>query len=253
MPPVGYERLPLLRGDQAPVVPEARLLDIVRGVQRKRGRPEAASLSAAFRTGKRVVFGMPELDPYASFRRERIVAPPGGLPAAQEHPSGHCLFVYLGGEGATFEILAQALAGLDLKLEVYLRGEMGPIPTFLRSRGVIVHDTPPSLVEVLSRCSHVLTEGGALTSAAALASGRPQLVAPLHGEAEINLRLLQERRVAWRLEKAESSDQLREAIWQFVNDRPLVEQAVAEARRLAIRRLPDGKGVVAQSVLELLG
>src|SRR5690606_23899680 len=84
LPPLALDRFPPLRADRAPALPEARLLDAARRAQEARRRPLPSSLLDVFRTKARFVFGLPELDPYRSFRNEPIHAPPEGLPTFAE-------------------------------------------------------------------------------------------------------------------------------------------------------------------------
>jgi UDP:flavonoid glycosyltransferase YjiC (YdhE family) len=221
---------------------------VVRTVQKELGRKVPDTLNEVFRTNARVVFGLPELDPYAAFRREPLVAPPGGLPELQSEPDGKRLFIYVGSDMPGLDQLLQSVVDLDIPVEAFLRGEVGPLPAFLRARGFTVHDRAPPLKDVLSRASHVLTQGGAMTSASAFTAGRPQLVTPLHGESEINLGLLTQRGVAVRLEKPTKESNLRARLRAFLDDHRLSERAQIEAKRIAIRPLPDGKIVAAESI-----
>lgn len=247
MPPLDYERLPPLRGDRSPAIPEARLLEVVRSVLGE-GKAKPGTLSEVFRTAARVVFALPELDPYASYRKEAVSTPPGGLPGPVDQPAEQRLFVYLGSETPNLDRLSQAIASLGVQVEAYVRGEVGPIPEFLRSRGAVVHATPPPLDEVLARSSHVMTQGGAMTSAAAYSAGRPQLVVPLHAESEVNLGLLQQRHVAHRLNRPESREESQREMRAFLADRGLADSALREARRLAGRTLPDGRELAMKAI-----
>jgi UDP:flavonoid glycosyltransferase YjiC (YdhE family) len=248
MPPLGRDFFPPLRGDSSPAIPESRLLESLRRAQTARGRKPAANLLGPFRTTGRVIFGLPELDPYQSFRQESLSAPPGGLPTAQPWTMAPRVFVYVGADFDYFDAFAQALSLLPAPVEAYFRGESGPVPEFLRLRGLTVHETPPPLGEVLARCSHIITQGGAMTTAAAFAAGRPQLVIPGHDEADLNLGLLQRHGVAERLPITEDSRAIAGAITDFVNQPAPAERASEAAKRIAVRPLPDGADVAARAV-----
>jgi rhamnosyltransferase subunit B len=253
MPPVDRDAFPPLRADNAPAIPEGRLLQALRSAQTLCGRPPSAGLTQAFRTAGRIVFGVPELDPYRSFRREELAAPPGGLPTALPPPPEHRLFVYVGEDADNFAALAQALSMLDAPLEAYLRGGSGPFAEFLRLRGATVHEALPPLDEVLARVSHVLTQGGAMTSAAAFTAGRPQLVVPTHDEAELNLALLQQFGVARRLAtRGNTAQAIAADIGSFLADTVVADAAGEIAERLATRRLEDGAVVAADAVRRVL-
>jgi rhamnosyltransferase subunit B len=253
MPPLHLGHFPPLRGDSVPAMPEPRLLEGLRRAQAARGRKPAGRLLAPFHTKARVVFGLPELDPYRSFRQEPMASPPGGLPPPQPWLAERRLFVYVGGDAPDFEILAQALSILPVPVEAFFRGQTGPVPEFLRMRGMTVHEAAPPLVEVLSRCSHILTQGGAMTAAAAFTAGRPQLVMPGHDEAELNLAMLKQHGVAAELELTTDPHAVARDIAAFMDDPGYSERAQEIARRIAARTLPDGTDAAAGAVRAALG
>ncbi len=253
MAPVQADHFPPLRGDSTPSIPETRLLESLRRAEVILGRTPSPDLLAAFRSTARVVFGIPEIDPYRSFRQEALMAPPGGLPGPQKWPNGHRLFVYIGGEAQNFEAIAQALSLVNVEVEAYLRGETGPIPEFLKMRGITIHDTAPPLNEVLTRVSHIFTLGGAMTTAAAYSAGRPQLILPRHDEAELTFGLVEAQGVAMRMKVLQEPYTIAAAIDQFVADNPLAERAHETAQRLAARPVPDGGERAAAAVREAIG
>lgn len=251
MPPVDYDRFPPLRGDLPPAIPEGRLFEAIRDACSLIGAPRPHGPMEVFRTPHRVVFGLPELDPYQSFRREPVVAPPGGLPPTMRWPPARRLFVYAGSEIENFDALLQGLATVSVPLEVYLRGDAAPAREFLRLRGATVHDEPPDLADVLLLASHVLSQGGAGTTAAAFTAGRPQLVMAQHDEALLNLDLLNRYGVARRLEGSSEAATVTAAIEAFLADPLLPDNALDAANRIARRTLPDG-GVVAAEIIRSL-
>jgi UDP:flavonoid glycosyltransferase YjiC (YdhE family) len=229
MPPLSRDRLAPLRADQAPAIPEAQLMQSVRkALGARRAPPPATTLVDLLRTDERIVYGTTELDPYRTFRNEPLVAPPEPLPDFVEPPLRPKLFVYLGVEAPCLEQIAQALARLDVEIIAYLRGEVGPIPQFLKRRGHIVFDKPPQVHQILPQVSHVISQGGAFMCQAALAAGRPQLVMPLHAEAEINLRMLEQLGIGQRFEPAPQEASIMTKIHDFILN-PVLRQQAREA------------------------
>ena len=149
MPPLTLDRLPPLRADQAPSLPEPRLHQSLKAAMTELGLRPPARMVDLFRSNERLVFGMPELDPYRAFRDEPILTPPEPLPAFVEAPVKPRLFVYAGSEVPHLETLVQGLVEMDIDIVAYLRGDVGPLPYFLKHRGHKVYDTPPPLDEVL--------------------------------------------------------------------------------------------------------
>jgi hypothetical protein len=252
MPPLTLDRLPPLRADQASALPESRLLQSAKSALAERGRRAPARLVDLLRTDERLVFGLPELDPYRAFREEPILAPPEPLPGYVESPITPRLFVYVG-EGVPYvETLVQALVEMDIDIVAYLRGDVGPLPHFLKHRGHKVYDTPPPLDEVLPTVSHVLSQGGAFTSQAALAAGRPHLMIALHNETELNLQHLSGLGVARRLEPGRDGRALRSKINDFVMDIPLFHQARHWGVSLQARKQMSGLAAAAFAVARCL-
>jgi UDP:flavonoid glycosyltransferase YjiC (YdhE family) len=97
-----------------------------------------------------------------------------------------------------------------------------------------------------------MTQGGALTTAAAFTAGRPQLVAPLHDEAELNFSLLEQNRVAVRLPLANDAHAIAAAIGAFIENHALADRAQEMARRIVMRPSPDGAEVAAAAVRDAL-
>src|SRR5690606_35583857 len=95
--------------------------------------------------------------------------------------------------------------------------------------------------EVLARCSHVLSQGGAFTSAAAFSAGRPQLIVPLHNEALLNGEMLRQLGVARLLDPEAPAETAALELRYFLDDIAIVETACEQARRIAGRPLPDGR------------
>jgi hypothetical protein len=251
MPPVDMDRVPPIRADRAPIMPESRVTSAMEKVV---GDEAPRALIDLFRTQSRIVFGCPELDPYASFRRETLYLPPEPLPEFIEPPVEPRIFAYLGPEIPKIDQLLQTLTELNISIEFYLRGESAQLGRFLTLRGHRVHDTPPSLADVLPTVSHVVSAGGAFTCHAALAAGRPMLAIPLHGEAEMNISAMERLGVGHRFDRIDKSNVLRSAIIGFLRDHHLLTQARHWAKVLALRTQPDGLtatlGAIRQALAE---
>lgn len=240
MPPVNYDRLPPLRADRAPIMPESRIVSVMAEVAAHHASRVPRALLDIFHTRGRVVFGCPELDAYAPFRNEPVCLPPEPLPAFAEPPVEPRLFAYLGPEVPNIDRLMQVLAALDVPLEVYLRGELTALSRFLALRGHTVHQKPPSIADALPKASHIIAGGGAFTCHAALAAGRPLLSLPLHNEAELNTTAMQRLGVARRLDPWHGESGLRAAILEFLRDHKLLRQSRIWAQTLALRSQRDG-------------
>ncbi|MDZ4866322.1 MAG: hypothetical protein SGI91_03280 [Alphaproteobacteria bacterium] len=240
MPPLHLDRLPPIRADQSPALPEARLHQSVKSVLATRGLQPPARLVDVFQSDERLIFGLPELDPYRAYRNEPILAPPEPLPPFVEPPVKPRLFLYAGSEVPHLEKLIQALVTMDIDVVAYLRGDVGPLPHFLKHRGHEVHETPPPLNEILPRVSHVLSQGGAFTCQAAIAAGRPHLIMPLHNETELNFAQTSTLGVARRLDPSKDEKVVRKKIDDFLTDTQLIHNARHWALTLQGRQQGNG-------------
>jgi UDP:flavonoid glycosyltransferase YjiC (YdhE family) len=252
MPPVDYDRLPPIRADRAPIMPDARIVAAAMEVAAKHGGWTPRNLAEIFRTNARIVFGCPELDAYAPFRREAVCLPPEILPEFVEAPVEPRLFVYLGMDLPNLDGFVQILTELGVPLSVYLRGGAGPLAKFLSLRGHGVYESPPPLADVLPNASHVVSAGGAFTCQAALAAGRPMLGVPLHGEAELNVAALERMGVGRRLDPSSSEGKIRETVTSFLRDHRLLQQARHWAKVLALRVQPSGADAAAAAIRQCL-
>jgi UDP:flavonoid glycosyltransferase YjiC (YdhE family) len=240
LPPLSLGRLPPIRADQAPALPEARLHQAVKTVLVARGVAVPPRLVDLFRSDERLIFGLPELDPYRAYRDEQVLLPPEPVPAFVDPPVRPRLFVYAGSELPHLETLVQTLVSMDVDVSAYLRGDVGPLPHFLKRRGYQVFDSPPPFAEILPRVSHVLSQGGAFTCHAALAAGRPHLVIPLHNETELNFAHVRAMGVAQRLDALDDEKALRKKLAGFLDDATLLAQARHWALTLRAREQKNG-------------
>lgn len=240
MPPLSLDRLPPLRPDQAPLLPEARLLQSLRQAVIANGRRPPASMVDFLRSDERLVFGLPELDPYHPFRNEEILSPPEPMPAFVVPPVKPRLFFYAGADVPHIETVVQSLAQMDVEIVAYLRGDVGPLPHFLKHRGHTVYDTPPPLNEILPTVSHVMSQGGAGMCNAAIRAGRPHLIMPLHNETELNFEMCRKLRVARRLDPSKDDKAMRAAIDSFLSAPILIQEARHWALTVAMRPQRNG-------------
>jgi hypothetical protein len=239
MPPLDYPGFPIIRSDQPAAVPEGRMLEAIAKAFAARGKQVgAATLPGCFATPERIIMGLPELDPYQSFRRETLSQPPGGFcaPAPDAPPS---IFAYLGADLPGFAEKLQILCDSELPLEIFVRDGSRMHHEFIRLRGKIAHEGPADMREVLPRVSHVISEGGAMTASMAMAAGKPNLMLTRHGETRLNAALVVRLGTGREMEATADVNRFRSDLKGFLADRNLVERAADVAKVLATRKLPD--------------
>ncbi len=253
MPPAHDPVFPPFRPDQPPLASETRLRETVQAVQTRRGRPAPPTLPALLDAPLRAITSFPELDPYRRSRREPLLGPLEALPAWTPMPREPGLFAYLGGELPTLAIIVQCIVESGCRAEAYLRGEVDGLRRFLASQGVLVHDRPPPLAEAVARASVVVSQAGSATAHAALAAGRPQVLLPLHLEADLTATALEKLGVGLRIAADADKAKAAETLAQALEDQGLRTSAEACAVSLAARPRPDATATLVEACLGLLG
>ena len=247
MPPLGYPTFPPLRGDLAPALPEHRMQAAIDAALREHGYAASLpTLPSYFASQVRIVIGLPELDPYRSFRQDQLFAPPGGFPPLLPIPERR-LFAYLGSETPDLPTVLQAICALDFPVELFVRGADDFTLEFVRLSGKTLHIDMADLRQTLPAVSHVISQGGAATTAMTLAAGRPHMMLPMHHEARLNAAMIERMGAGF---EAKTGFEARLA--DFVGDYGLQESAAAAANVLSQRPLPDSGDRLIEAVTALL-
>lgn len=246
MPPLGFPTFPPLRGDLAPAMPEHRMQAAIDTALREHGYSVSMpTLPAYFASQARIVIGLPELDPYRSFRQEQLFTPPGGLPAVLPIPERR-LFGYLGGETPDLAGILQAICALDFPVELFLRGVDDFTREFVRLSGKTLHTDRVDFRQTLPTVSHVISLAGAATTTMTLAAGRPHLMLPQHHETRLNAAMVERMGAGFEVKSA-----LETRLADFVGDYGLQEGAIAAANVLSQRPLPDSGARLIEAVTTL--
>ena len=251
VPPADGPVFPPFEAGRGDASAQAPVLDAVREALTALGRRAPSELCEPFRGVFRGVFAFPALDHYRGVRREAPLGPVEAMPALTPFPAERKLFAYSAADAAMIEPMTHALMTLGPQASVYFRGALGPRAAVIRSRGVTVHDTAPSLAAVLPQASAVFSHGGSGFSHAALAAGRPHIIYPRHGEAHytalalvelgagILLNPFEPKRFADAVARANDDGAMREAALKageaaqaFLRQTRPVETAMAALRRV---------------------
>jgi hypothetical protein len=224
-----------------------RLLLAANALREARGLPPFRSMSELF-PQRRIVVGLPDLDPHRAARTERLAAPPGGFPEAVDPPAEKRLLIHFDAPPKDLPALAQELATVDFQADIHIAGVPEHIAGFLRLRGHRVHDAPPDLRALLPQISHVVGHAGTLLASMTLAAGRPQLMMPRSVEQQINAAHLARLRVGMTCEPASDPAAWRTALLSFLADPDLPDQALDRAGRIRAGSAPDAAELAAKAV-----
>lgn len=188
VPPAEEAWFPSNRPDQGSTEAQAPVLEAIAGGLERLGRAAPATLTAPFRAAFRGVYALPLTDAYRHARLEAVLGPIESLPAPSPLPAQPRLFAYSTWDLAFVDMLMRGLMDIGPAASVFFRDHGGPRGAILRSRGIEVFDRAPDLATVLPRASAVFSHAGSGFTHAALAAGRPQILHPLHFEAQANAR-----------------------------------------------------------------
>jgi len=237
LPPATLGRFPPLVPGQAPVVPESQLLEVLREVQRRRGRPAPDTLPGLFAAADRFVTALPEIDPYPG-REEPYVGPLEPLAEPSSPPAEPSYFAYLSADYGRLEEVLAVLAGTGCRGSAYLRGAAPALRDRVRGLGVEVLDRPRPLAEVVSAAAVVVHHGGAATTQFALSAGRPQLCLPQHLEQALTARCLHQLGVGHYLWQQYPAGNAAEALRQLAHEERFRARASAACRMASGSRTP---------------
>lgn len=252
LPPADRPSFPPIRADRAPLLPEARLLQSLEASLSALNLTPPARLVDGLATDERIVFSFPELDCYQGWRNEALHLPIEPLPSVEPLPDEPRLFVYAGAELPGLAELVQVLGDFPWPVECYLRDVPPALLSFLRMRGVVVHDTPPDLAKLLPQVSHVLSQGGNGLCHMAMAAGRAHIILPLHGETELNYSRLSAMGIARRISPGLKTVDLKNALVTILQNHELIARAMQWGAHIALRPQPSGEGAVMSTIFHHL-
>ena len=185
VPPPHLPHMPLLRAGTPMANEELQLANAASVLSRlKRRVPK--SLPSLVGGQAHVVCTFPELDIYATQRLQQAHGSLVTTATLLPPPAEPRIYLYLTANSSMSLKIVEAAVATELPVEAYVRDANQHLLTSFRHKGVIVHDTPQNLVEVLRRCSLLIHHGGIGTLEVCLAAGRPQLLVPLHFEQSLN-------------------------------------------------------------------
>jgi hypothetical protein len=252
LPPLVPEPFPPLWSERAPSLPAARLFANLTQALTSLGHRVPKDWQEAFATPERLVFSVPELDPYHGVRQEPLSLPPEPLPVCHEPPLVPRIFVYLGAELPGLNTVLQCLTMVDCEVECYLRGLNAQVLHFLAARSVMVHQTPPDLKERLPLASHVVSQGGTGMAHSALAAGRPHGIFALHGESRINATALMGLGAGQLFSEDMEAEILGPTLAAFLGDTQMAKDALRAGRAVHGRNQIGGATTVEGALRRLL-
>ncbi|HSE76622.1 MAG TPA: nucleotide disphospho-sugar-binding domain-containing protein [Alphaproteobacteria bacterium] len=250
-PPDDLPRFPILRPTSNPVAAEARLLEVIRVVQKRRRRPMLDALPQIFAARGRFVCTLPEIDPYRAYRTKPALGAFQPLPPPVAPTAGRGFFAYLGVDARFIRTAVAGLASAPGPGRFYIRRAPRGLKHYLGERGHVVHETPVPLADALRETPMIVHHGGIGTTETALALGRPQIIMPRHLEQQLTAAALEELGVAIVLRGGITEAQVSEAVSRLSDGGHFAERARAFALELAAREQPDNIAHIADACAEI--
>ena len=254
LPPSTLAAFPHLR-ESGPRIEEARMLEVVRESQRRRGAASPAALPGILDCAAPFIITLPELDCYAASRHRPAVGPLTPLPEPLTNMDRELdYFAYLSlGFRPTVKVL-DALAKMPIRGSIYLRDASALQRDGWREKGLNIHDTPQDMREMARRSAVMIHHGGLGTVETVFALGRPQMLIPRHLEQGVNAQMAGRLRLAVGMQTGGKfeAEHIAQALRHALESSELHENAARNAQELARRGPFNGLEPVAEFCLTTL-
>lgn len=249
-PPGGMDVFPSLAGEAA-ASDEAQTLESVNAGLRRIGVAPLEALPRLFDADRHLVESFAELDPYARWRSEPLLAPP--VPSGPLAGAGDELFVYM---PETVGPDAPLWAGLEqarLPVRLFVPKLSDEARRQLASLGFAVESAPLPFARIAAGSRMLIHHGGHGSTVSALLAGLPQVVCHYDLEKALNAAAVTRIAVGGHvplndIDPARFSVSLR----RLYDDRDLAARARAKAAELRSRCGQDPREIIAAAVEELI-
>ena len=250
-PPAEGERFPERRGAK-PYADQGDLLAVARAAQSGRGAALPDRITQPFAEAARIVYSLPELDPWSDRRRERLYGLWEPLPPA-EKPANRHIFAYLSPRAPGFAAAMAGLTGAGIAAEAFIPDLPPEHRNRLAAAGITLHDSPPPIGPAIGRASLVFHHGGIDTAQVALALGRPQLVMPRYLDQRLTGEAIHALGTGRLLPPRSSAEEVAAGLRALADDVGIAQKA--ELRSVLIRRRGLGAALpaAAETALRLIG
>lgn len=188
VPPVDQPEFPVVYRGGEPLMPQARILDSVQCVQRRRNQPTMERLTEIMDGKGRFLPSYSELDPYATMRSDVAVGPLDAYTPPPKLPDQPRFFAYLSGDHPDFSAMVRGLGQSGVPGTIYARQGTDARRTEVRAAGIKWAEKPRDLKTLLPEVSVIVHNSGLGMTTTGLATGRPQLLVPMSHEQNSNAR-----------------------------------------------------------------
>lgn len=227
-------QFPALSPANEALVPWGRVQSTLQSVLRTLGQNPPVPLVQAVLGDVGLPIVVQALDPYHHSATARAVGPLRSLGPVVPLPQEAACLVYLPADHPHLEDLLSGLIDLPMTGIVYVRDATPRVLEWLRETPFEIATTPIDLNAMWPQISVVLHHGGAGIAQQCLAAGRPQVIAPIYREQQLNCQALQELGIAVCLGSflpAKQSGLALQSLAQSARVGKLAQQAAHDVRR----------------------
>lgn len=218
LPPSHLETYPPVISTGKPLVQQDWMRQMFNEVLAENKRTPLEFLPQIFDTEGQYVCTVPQLDPYAQFRRIPQVGPLEESMTYVPAPKSPHVFVYMAHGSGAESVVLTALKKLDVKTTAFVRGAPAETIDAFHGGNLQMLTQPADFADILPRASLVIHSGGGGTSTACLMTGRPQITFPSHSETSLNSRLMYQQGVARPVRLTVSQSEMTAVLEQVLAD-----------------------------------
>lgn len=233
LPPTDMEIYPDIITKGKPLGDQGELLELFNNIQRKRGAPLLERVTQLFDTEGQFVCTLPQLDPYADYRKAALAGPlEQALVPAPAADKPH-VFFYMANEAVDSPVALGGLVKSGIPASVYWRGANAERRKKYHADQITMLTEPVEFKDMLPRTTAVIHSGGAGTATACLMTGRPQIMFPRQSESSLNGKMLTRHGVASVPPRGVSADQFAQGVRNLHENTEMTQRALDIAAELA--------------------
>ncbi|MGE0152792.1 MAG: hypothetical protein AB7R90_09240 [Reyranellaceae bacterium] len=237
LPPVELPNWPRLHANIAPAQRDEKLVLHASLAASAVGAAPVAAPTDVLRGDAVLVYGLPQIDPYAALRREKAGGPLLALPAPCVPPGKPAMVAVLDVHHPDIETLVLALSDFGkTPVHVHIRGMTVPMYNFLsQAPGIAIHTTPAAALATLPEASFVLHHANPRVAALAIGLGVPQSLLPYTVEQNAVADMLQRFNAGYRLQSGTDPQPVADRLTWLFRDLDQVQNAQHFARQAALQ------------------
>jgi UDP:flavonoid glycosyltransferase YjiC (YdhE family) len=237
LPPVELAEWPRLHANIAPAQSNDRLLSNANAAARSVAAAPVTTPTDILRGDATIVYGLPQIDPYAALRPQPVAGPLLPLPPPCVPAGKPALVATLDVHHPAIETLVLALTDFGkTPVHIHIRGMTAPMHNFLAQvPGIVLHADVAAALEMASQASFLLHHASPRMAAIGIGLGVPQCLLPFNIEQNAVADMLQRFNAGYRLEAGTDPVPVADALSRMFRNLDQVQNAQHLSRQLALQ------------------